>query len=274
MSVRRKYDFKPGTKASSGQVDEELDNLVKFGNELESKIEVIKQTAQMYRLTNSDGSLKIANAANLNAYDIPGEWFVSLAQSSNKPPGTTYGKLLVSRNGVEIYQWFTEIGTISNGRQFFRQYTGSAWTTWTDNNASGKDIADLKTELTTQNGLWTGPKGPNPSTFSMAEYDTVVPSKKLADCRNGWVLVWSDVDINNNYVAIDADFVYSYIPKYANTVNGSSHLFTIAYGLSSDTVNITGKRIYVHNDKLVGHADNLSPTTGTADVCLRAVLEW
>jgi hypothetical protein len=89
--------------------------------------------AQMYKLTNDDGSMKIAITffTDLNIIQTPGQWYISTAQTTNKPSGTTYGLLEVFLNGsTEILQRFTEMGSTSNGRQFFRQYTGTTWTSW------------------------------------------------------------------------------------------------------------------------------------------------
>jgi hypothetical protein len=37
---------------------------------------------------------------------------------------------------------------------------------------------------------------------------------------------------------------------------------------------MTGKKLYVYDDKLVGHDDNKSADNGSNDVVLRAVVEY
>jgi hypothetical protein len=170
MPYQRKYDFKPNTRASSSQMDEELNQLIGAVNTLEN--------------------------------------------SKETPAGA---------------------------------------------------LLQIQNYLPPQTSLWAG-------AAYMVASSTVTPTKKLSQCKHGWILVWSDYDPGVG--ANDYDFIYSYIPKYAGVLNGKSHLFPLPISLSSTAYASTGKRLYIYDDKLVGHDDNSASGSNTNDVCLRAVLEW
>jgi parallel beta-helix repeat protein len=101
----------------------------------------------------------------------------------------------------------------------------------------------------------------------------VVPTKKLSDCRNGWILVWSDYDFGASYN--DYDFNYTVIPKYAaEAYNGKLHAFSVSSYLNTNGAALTIKLINVYNEKLTGIATNNMMSNGTVDVTLRQVIEW
>lgn len=137
--------------------------------------------------------------------------------------------------------------------------------------AFNKLIDDLTTELNdlknpTQSTLWNGAKFPVSS-------DTITPSKKLSECRNGWILIWSDNDPPNT--PNNFDFAFTYIPKAFGTLhNGGACTFIIGSYASASSEEFIVKKLYVHNDKLVGNDDNNNATTGTNDSVLRYVLEY
>lgn len=120
--------------------------------------------------------------------------------------------------------------------------------------------------------LWSG------SLFMNASH-TVTPTKKLSDCQNGWVLLWSDYDEDSS-VAQDADFVTTVI--YKKKPNGESwdgktfHCEVPRfYGSNTsdvDTERRIMKTLYIYNDKIVGHAIN--DKDERTDVVLRAVYEF
>jgi len=101
----------------------------------------------------------------------------------------------------------------------------------------------------------------------MTETQTVKPTKKLSQCVNGWILVWSDYDpgdTSNNF-----DFHYSYVPKFISMMhNGASHLFSVPR--SPDAIIM--KNVNIYDDKITGKTEN--DDAGPNDVALRYVLEW
>lgn len=106
---------------------------------------------------------------------------------------------------------------------------------------------------------------------------TVTPSKKLSECRTGWMLLWSDYDPGDG--ANDTDFCTTFIPKYTpsgGTWGGKAFYCDIPMYVGSDATDLsTEKRcikpIYVHDDCLKGSYQNTSG--GRNDVVLRAVYE-
>jgi hypothetical protein len=148
------------------------------------------------------------------------------------------------------------------------QATDTKLQTWTDYNENLNKLDTEIAKLYVQDALWTGagyPPGPPAS--------ALVPTKKLSECQNGWIIIWSDYDpgVGSN----DYDFVTHVIPKwYGTAMNGKSHLFTIPIALSASTYTLTNKRLYIYDDKIVGHDDNVSASTGTNDAVIRAILEW
>lgn len=53
MPYQRKYDFQPGTKISSNQVDEEFNNLIKAANDVEAATNNVAKRAEALELENS-----------------------------------------------------------------------------------------------------------------------------------------------------------------------------------------------------------------------------
>lgn len=105
----------------------------------------------------------------------------------------------------------------------------------------------------------------------------ITPSKKLSECRTGWMLLWSDYDPNGG--ANDTDFSTTFIPKFTpsgGTWGGKCFYCDIPMYVGSDTTDLsTEKRcikpIYVHDNCLKGSYQNTS--AGRNDVVLRAVYE-
>lgn len=106
---------------------------------------------------------------------------------------------------------------------------------------------------------------------------TVTPSKKLSECRTGWMLLWSDYDPGSG--SNDTDFCTTFIPKFTpsgGTWGGKAFYCDIPMYVGSDVTDLsTEKRcikpIYVHDDCLKGSYQNTSG--GRNDVVLRAVYE-
>lgn len=124
------------------------------------------------------------------------------------------------------------------------------------------------------NPLWSGQyymSSPNSTP------QTVTPSKKLSECRTGWLLLWSDYDPGTG--ANDSDFVTTIIPKNnpsGGTWGGKSFLCDIPRYMGSNSEDVDTERriikpIYVHDDCIKGSYQNASDERN--DVVLRAVFE-
>lgn len=105
----------------------------------------------------------------------------------------------------------------------------------------------------------------------------VTPSKKLSECRTGWMLLWSDYDPSSG--SNDTDFSTTFIPKFTpsgGTWGGKCFYCSIPMYVGSDPADLSTeqrciKPVYVHDDCLKGSYQNTSG--GRNDVVLRAVYE-
>lgn len=120
--------------------------------------------------------------------------------------------------------------------------------------------------------LWNGAK-------LVKANETITPSKKLSECRTGWMLLWSDYDPDTSS-GVDADFVTTFIPNRSHsggTWNGSTFFADIPRFIGSNTQDSsTEKRIMkwftVYDDRIVGEAAN--EKSDRNDVALRAIYEF
>ena len=137
------------------------------------------------------------------------------------------------------------------------------------------------------NGTWRGWRNiydANPAPlwgttgYYMTAGHTVRPSKKLSECRNGWVLLWSDYDPDTSSTN-EKDWVTTVIPKITPSgAKWSNKLFycDIPRYVGDNTADVDNERriikqIYISDDKIVGHNSNSQDER--SDVVLRAVLE-
>lgn len=112
----------------------------------------------------------------------------------------------------------------------------------------------------------------------MSASQTVTPTKKLSECRTGWMLLWSDYDASTG-TANDGDFVTTIIPKWnpsGGTWAGKSFYCDVPRYIGANQSDVATesriiKMIYVHDNKIVGHAANNQGVR--SDVVLRAVYE-
>lgn len=119
--------------------------------------------------------------------------------------------------------------------------------------------------------LWTG-------VLFMNANHTITPTKKLSDCQNGWLLLWSDYD-EDGKAAQDADFVTTVIPKKkpnGGTWDGKTFHCDVPRYYGSNTSDVDTERrviktLYIYNNKIVGHVVN--DKDERTDVVLRAVYE-
>ncbi|MBT2727832.1 hypothetical protein J7E63_12875 [Bacillus sp. ISL-75] len=130
------------------------------------------------------------------------------------------------------------------------------------------NITDERAFTRAQAVLWSGAS-------YVGAGSTIPPTKKLSNCRNGWILVWSDYDpsIGSN----DYNYYETFIAKATGTLfNGKEHSILISGGVTATSANVTGKSITIFDDKITGTSFNEplpENTNNSSDVCLRYVIE-
>ena len=124
--------------------------------------------------------------------------------------------------------------------------------------------------------LWTGGYYMSSSNGTP---QTVKPSKKLSECRNGWVLVWSDYDPDTstkNNTDIHHDYVFKKNCAGANW-SGQCMICDIPRYMGSNANDVDTERrilkaIYIHDDRIEGSYQGAYDERN--DVVLRTVYEW
>ncbi|WP_026676776.1 hypothetical protein [Fictibacillus gelatini] len=253
----RKYDFQPGTRISSQQVDDEFNQLIKAVNDLDKSVNLKadKDKAQMYKITKDDGGMPfMLGGTNGNIYGIDGNLatFYSNKDTRNNPnkensfrglyltTGNDYGELIAFGN---------------DGSTWRNTKMAGVWQGWV--NVGGPQLQ-----------LWKG------ALYVFGD-QTITPKKKLSECRNGWVLIWSDYDPGSKPTENDFDWAITFIPKFFKEIdNGGGFLIPIVYGMSDKTVSLTAKRIYINDSTITGHDDNSGSDNSANDVVLRYVYEF
>lgn len=182
--------------------------------------------------------------------------------TTNNPNSIESFRFMVHKTGSDKYGWVMAFG----GR-------GSVYTGYVDNgNWKGwRAIFEASPAP-----LWTGAaymSSPNSTP------QTVTPSKKLSECRNGWLLLWSDYD-KDTKKANDSDFVTTMIPKRNPTGGdwgGKAFYCDIPRYMGSNVNDVDTERriiksIYIHDNCIKGSFNN--DKDERTDVVLRAVFEW
>ena len=183
------------------------------------------------------------------------------AGTTNNPKTTESWRFLVHKTSA-VYGWVQAFGAF--GSMYIGYVDSGAWKGW-------KCVFDADPAP-----LWTGKmymSSPNSTP------QTVTPSKKLSECRNGWLLLWSDYDKDTS-TANDSDFVTTMIPKSNPTGGnwgGKAFYCDIPRYIGSNVNDVDTERriiksIYIHDNCIKGSFNNDKDERN--DVVLRAVFEW
>lgn len=178
--------------------------------------------------------------------------------STNAPLSNEAWRFIVHKTGV-TYGWVLAFG--SYGSVYSNYINAGTWRGW-------KCLIDG-----TSAPLW---KHESDGGFYMTANQTVTPSKPLNQCRNGWLLMWSDYDPDTS-TTNNADICTTMIPKRGPTGvlwSGQGFLCPVATWMdnATDTDVMHIKKVYVHNTKLVGFSGN--NLLDRRDIVLRAVYEY
>lgn len=183
---------------------------------------------------------------------------------------TAYSQSGVTNNPKTIEAWRMLIHKTSTSSIWVLAFgsSGSIYSNYRDSNGwkGWRAIYNVGSPV-----LWSGKLYPNAN-------HTITPTKKLSECKNGWMLLWSDYDPDTG-TANDADLATTMIPKcrYDGEVwNGKNFLCDVPrfYGSATDTSaekRIT-KTLAIYDNKIVGNVVNGQGDRN--DVVLRAVYEF
>ena len=184
----------------------------------------------------------------------------SAAGTTNAPNPTEGFRYICHKTGQDTtnYGWVLAFGT--SGSVYTGYLDAGTWRGW----------RCLYSALS--NVLWSGSK-------YMIASQTITPSKKLSECRTGWMLLWSDYDSDAS-TTNEADFATTMIPKFnpsGSVWDGKLFLCDIPRFYGSNTEDVTTERrimkaLYIHDNKIVGHVINNKGMRD--DVVLRAVYEF
>lgn len=260
MTYIRKYNFQPGTRISSSQVDEEFDQLIKAANDLEAsnKLKAPIDKAQMYKITPDTGGVPFSlGGPGNNLWTVDGNLatFYSNKGTQNNPDDKTSFRGLYITTGND----YGEMIALGQDSSIWRNTKiAGVWKGW----QKSYDFRDFE-----QTQLWMG-------AYYVQGATTITPKKKLSECRTGWLLVWSDynddTDTENDY-----NWAFSYIPKFFHTIDKGGGLYVpIINNMTSSVIGLTAKTLYVNDSTLSGNDDNGSNNNGTRDVVLRYIYEY
>lgn len=141
-------------------------------------------------------------------------------------------------------------------------------------NTANTNIASLDSrvdelERVRYSPLWEGAN-------QMGASASITPSKKLDNCRNGWILVWSGYNTSTNK-ATETRLQFTYVPKnlMANLTVESMPVYSnlIYTYYESGNFDVTAKLVTITNDKITGFVGNVATDFGKG-ICLMAVMEW
>lgn len=185
----------------------------------------------------------------------------SQSGTAGNPKTTEAWRFVVHKTGTNT-GWVQGYGSIGSVYTNYQDGATTGWRGW-------RCIWDND-----PNPLWSGAMYMSSSNSTP---QTVTPSKKLSECRTGWLLLWSDYDAGDG--ANDADFATTIIPKNnpsGSTWGGKSFLCDIPRYVGSNAEDVDTERriikvIYVHDDRIEGSYQGAYDERN--DVVLRAVFE-
>ena len=199
-------------------------------------------------------SLEVSATTALNSRETTGLSWVS-PNTINSPTANAGSLLIVSPGeGTALIQTFTDV--VTNDVYTRTRFNGT-FSNW-DRQVAVSD---------TQDQLWSG------GNF-MTAAQTVTPIKKLSQCRNGWILMWSDYNTGVGGGPNNVNWVSTVVPKFMGANhNGNNWSERFSIGTTTGQADILAtKEFTIFDDKIVGNANNDQGLS--TDIVLRYVLEW
>lgn len=178
--------------------------------------------------------------------------YYSASGGTRNPKTTEAWRMLVHKTDASNNGWVLAFG--SEGSVYEGYINNGVWKGW----HCLYDYSPVP--------LWTGE-------MYMSTNQSVTPSKSLSNCKNGWMLLWSDYNPGSG--SANTDFVTSFIPKRAysgQAWNGGKFLCAVPRFAEEDGEAITVKSLAVYDTKLEGYSINTALNRN--DVVLRAIYEF
>lgn len=172
------------------------------------------------------------------------------------PKSNEQWRMMVHKTNAEIL-WVIAFGSVGSVYTNYYNTASYGWQGW-------------KCEYNAlPEALWKGGQYPNASA-------NIAPTKNLSECRNGWILLWSDYDASTKTVN-DFDFFTSVIYKCkpdGTKWNGESFNFSIPNYITTEEASDARimKKLKIYDNKIVGYNEN--SVGNRNDVVLRAVMEF
>ena len=182
------------------------------------------------------------------------ETFYSKPGVKNHPP------MSASVRGIFISE------KLGYGEMLAMGYDGSIWRATLTNGTWYPWNKMLGMNDFASNKLWQG------TSYPYKGYE-IFPSKKLSECRNGWMLIWSDYDYSvgaNNFHWVQTPVHKGFLKDHSM----AGHFFSIQSQMSGSSFYVTGKALDFFDNRIVGGEFNDSPDNGSRDVCLRYIYEF
>ncbi len=201
-----------------------------------------------YSYTTSDNKNVLTEIKSL-----PAGVFTVYSQTgvAGNPKTTEAWRMLVHKTGNTVL-WVKAFGSL--GSEYSNYCADGTWQGW-------RCIYDVAPAP-----LWTGD-------MYMAATHTIIPTKPLSECANGWLLLWSDYNPGDSVQNVD--FASTMIPKRSyngSTWNNHQWLCTVPKHSNTDSEGFIIKTLHISDTQIVGNSlNNASPRN---DVVLRAVYEW
>jgi hypothetical protein len=138
---------------------------------------------------------------------------------------------------------------------YIRSLLSGVWSIW-------RPLAIAEQEV-----LWSG-------AYYMTDTQTVTPSKKLSDCANGWLLIWSDYDMSTSTIN-DYGFAVSVVPKsFPEIFSGGGVFYPIIDTMNATNIVFTGKYLYIYDGYITGNSLNNVDAIKANEVILRRIVSF
>lgn len=208
------------------------------------------------QITSDTGAVKEVLNQNVTAQiasKTAGVYTFSSAAGIAGAPTTSEAYRYLVHKTTSTHGWVIAFGV--SGAVYTNYINNGAWTGW-------------KPIYTQETPLWSG-------SYQMDNTETVTPSKKLSECAHGWILMWSDWNVETSQPS-ETDIATTLVPKKnalgSNWTGQSLYALLPTYVTTAQVVTVACKRLNIYNNRVTGFTlNNAEPAN---DVVLRAIYEY